>query len=71
VCGTVVRHLPSKDEVLSSNPSLKRKGGGRGGGGEREREKEEGSWVPVAHVCNPSYSGSKDQEDRGKLNQGK
>jgi hypothetical protein len=22
-------------------------------------------WVPVAHACNPSYSGSKDQEDSG------
>jgi hypothetical protein len=25
-----------------------------------------GSWVPVAHACNPSYSGGRDlQEDRG------
>jgi hypothetical protein len=23
------------------------------------------SWVLVAHNCNPSYSGSRDQEDRG------
>jgi hypothetical protein len=23
------------------------------------------SWVPVAHVCNPSYSGGRDQEDHG------
>jgi hypothetical protein len=23
------------------------------------------SWVPVAHTCNPSYSGSRDQEDCG------
>jgi hypothetical protein len=22
-------------------------------------------WVPVAHACNPSYSGDRDQEDRG------
>jgi hypothetical protein len=22
------------------------------------------SWVPVAHTCNPSYSGGSDQEDR-------
>jgi hypothetical protein len=22
-------------------------------------------WVPVAHTCNPSYSGGRDQEDRG------
>jgi hypothetical protein len=24
-----------------------------------------GSQAPVAHACNPSYSGSRDQEDRG------
>jgi hypothetical protein len=24
-------------------------------------------WVPVAHTCNPSYSGSRDQEDHGSL----
>jgi hypothetical protein len=23
------------------------------------------SWAPVAHTCNPSYSGCRDQEDRG------
>jgi hypothetical protein len=23
------------------------------------------SWVPVAHACNPSYSGARDQEDWG------
>jgi hypothetical protein len=23
------------------------------------------SWAPVAHICNLSYSGSKDQEDLG------
>jgi hypothetical protein len=22
-------------------------------------------WAPVAHVCNPSYSGGRDQENRG------
>jgi hypothetical protein len=22
------------------------------------------SWVPVAHACNPSYSGGRDQEDQ-------
>jgi hypothetical protein len=22
-------------------------------------------WVPVAHICNPSYSGGRDQEDGG------
>jgi hypothetical protein len=24
-----------------------------------------GSQVPVAHACNPGYSGGRDQEDRG------
>jgi hypothetical protein len=23
------------------------------------------SWVPVAHACNPSYSGGRDREDQG------
>jgi hypothetical protein len=23
------------------------------------------SWVPMAHACNPSYSGGRDQEDYG------
>jgi hypothetical protein len=23
------------------------------------------NWAPVAHVCNPSYSGGRDQEDHG------
>jgi hypothetical protein len=22
-------------------------------------------WVPVAHACNPSYSGGRDQDDHG------
>jgi hypothetical protein len=26
-------------------------------------KKETSSWVPVAHTCNPSYSGGRDQED--------
>jgi hypothetical protein len=28
---------------------------------------QEGSWaqVPVAHVCNPSYSGGRDHKDQG------
>jgi hypothetical protein len=33
------------------------------GGGER-KEKHEGLEL-VAHTCNPSYSGGRDQEDRG------
>jgi hypothetical protein len=24
-------------------------------------------WVTVAHTCNPSYTGGRDQEDRGGL----
>jgi hypothetical protein len=27
--------------------------------------KATGSWVLVAHACNPSYLGGRDQEDRG------
>jgi hypothetical protein len=23
------------------------------------------SWAPVAHICNPSYSGGREQEDHG------
>jgi hypothetical protein len=34
--------------------------------------KECSSQVPVAHACNPSYSGGRDQEDQGsKPNPGK
>jgi hypothetical protein len=29
------------------------------------KKMEHRSWVPVAHTCNPSYSGSRDQEDCG------
>jgi hypothetical protein len=25
-----------------------------------------GNWALVVHACNPSYSGSKDQEDHGR-----
>jgi hypothetical protein len=28
-----------------------------------KKEKMRRSWVPVAHTCNPSYSGGRDQED--------
>jgi hypothetical protein len=27
--------------------------------------KGRGCWMPVAHTCNPSYSGGRDQEDCG------
>jgi hypothetical protein len=29
------------------------------------QKKYKWSWVPMAHACNPSYSGSRDQEDHG------
>jgi hypothetical protein len=28
-------------------------------------KEENFSWVPVAHACNPSYSGGRGQEDLG------
>jgi hypothetical protein len=28
-------------------------------------KKSQPCWAPVAHACNPSYSGGTDQEDRG------
>jgi hypothetical protein len=28
-------------------------------------QEEVENWVPVAHTCNPSYSGGRDQEDHG------
>jgi hypothetical protein len=31
----------------------------------KERKKELFSRAPVAHACNPSYSGGRDQEDCG------
>jgi hypothetical protein len=32
---------------------------------EKKKVKKKKSQVLVAHACNPSYSGSRDQEDRG------
>jgi hypothetical protein len=32
--------------------------------GKTDKEEEQ-SQVPVAHACNPSYSGGRDQEDHG------
>jgi hypothetical protein len=46
----------SKCEALSSNPSATKK---------TKNSKTCLSWVPVAHACNPSFSGGRDQEDRG------
>jgi hypothetical protein len=28
-------------------------------------QKWHAGWTPVAHTCNPSYSGGRDQEDHG------
>jgi hypothetical protein len=30
---------------------------------EKSKYKEENEWAPVAHTCNPSYSGDRDKED--------
>jgi hypothetical protein len=46
----VAESLLSKSEALSSN-TIKRK------------RKKKTSWVSVAHTCNTSYSGGRDQED--------
>jgi hypothetical protein len=46
----VVECLLSKQEALNSNHST------------RKRERAQ---APVAHACNPSYSGGRDQEDQG------
>jgi hypothetical protein len=29
----------------------------------KTEQKDTSSWVPVAHACNPSYSGGRDHED--------
>jgi hypothetical protein len=50
-----VGHLLCKCEALSSNPS----------------PTENKSQVPVAHACNPSYSGGKNQEDQFEASLGK
>jgi hypothetical protein len=50
----VVELLPSKHEVLNSNPNTTKK-----------KKNTLFSQVPVAHAYNPSYSGGRDLEDRG------
>jgi hypothetical protein len=45
-----------KVQTLSSSPRKKKK--------KRKKEKEnKRSWSPIAHGHNPSYPGSRDQED--------
>jgi hypothetical protein len=46
-------HLPSKHEALSSSSSAPRK----------KKKLALLNWAPVAHTCNPSYSGSREQVD--------
>jgi hypothetical protein len=47
----MVEYLCNKHEALSSNPTT--------------GKKKVKSWALVAQACNPSYSGGRDQEDRG------
>jgi hypothetical protein len=50
-----VELLPSKGEALSSNSNTTKK----------EIEKRKGNWASVAHAYSSSYSGGRDQENRG------
>jgi hypothetical protein len=49
--------LPSKYEALSSNPRTAKK--------VKMHSKKRKESALVAHACNPSYSGGRDQEDLG------
>jgi hypothetical protein len=44
--------------ALSSNPNTEKK---------KKGKKIYDSWALVAHTCNPSYSGGRDQEDCGLM----
>jgi hypothetical protein len=53
----VVKSLPSKCEALSSNPSTDKKK-------KKRKKKKKTTWqAPVAHACNSSYLGGRDQKD--------
>jgi hypothetical protein len=52
----VVECLPCELEVQNSSPSPIKK---------KKKEKNSPSQVLVAHTCNPSYSGGRDQKDHG------
>jgi hypothetical protein len=39
--------------------------GGKSGHSVTLTTKEESHWAPVAHTCNPSFSGGRDQKDLG------
>jgi hypothetical protein len=66
-----VQYLPSKREVLSSNPSMAKKTKFKKTKWEylNSHIKIKSSYSHtcelVTHTCNPSYSGGRDQEDRG------
>jgi hypothetical protein len=49
-----VEHLLCKHEAPSPNPKRRKK-----------KKNPMRSQAPVAHTCNPSYSGGRDQEDHG------
>jgi hypothetical protein len=51
----VVESLLCKYKALSSNFSPTKE--------KKRKRKKKVSQVPVAHTCNPSYSGGRDQED--------
>jgi hypothetical protein len=50
----VVEHLPSKCKALRTNPNTT-----------KINKNIHPCQAPVAHACNPSYSGGRDQEDLG------
>jgi hypothetical protein len=53
-----VEHLLCKNKALSSNPSPTKKK-------KLQPRTVRNRLVPVAHSCNPRYSGGRDQEDQG------
>jgi hypothetical protein len=48
---------------VDGSPLLGRQAGGDDYFGMTDTEIIKISWVPVAHTCNPSYSGGRDQQD--------
>jgi hypothetical protein len=58
-------YIASQDPVKEGRKGRRKEGRKGGRGRERERERENASWAQVAHTCNASYSGGRDQEDHG------
>jgi hypothetical protein len=54
----MLEHLPGKRKPLSSNLKYFHKK-------EKKKKKEKAGCWWVAHACNPSYSGSREEEDCG------